>query len=68
MRLGSTTPPTYFLTGILNFRGALFEFEGYGNASPRGYNTGYAEQAHLSREVRDLTGLSARALVKQIAG
>jgi AraC-like DNA-binding protein len=31
------------------------------------YEVGYADQAHLSREVRDLTGLSAQALVKQVA-
>jgi AraC-like DNA-binding protein len=42
-------------------------------ASPRAtlaglaYEIGYADQAHLSREVRDLTGLSARAFVKQLA-
>jgi AraC-like DNA-binding protein len=31
------------------------------------YDVGYADQAHLSREVRDLTGLSARAFVRQLA-
>jgi AraC-like DNA-binding protein len=31
------------------------------------YEVGYADQAHLSREVKDLTGLSAHTLVKQIA-
>ena len=31
------------------------------------YEVGYADQAHLSREVKDLTGFSAQALVKQVA-
>ena len=31
------------------------------------YDVGYADQAHMSREVRELTGLSARAFVKQLA-
>jgi AraC-like DNA-binding protein len=31
------------------------------------YEVGYADQAHMSREVRELTGLSARSFVKQLA-
>ena len=31
------------------------------------YDVGYADQAHMSREVRELTGLSARAFVGQLA-
>lgn len=31
------------------------------------YDIGYADQAHMSREVRELTGLSPRAFVRQLA-
>jgi AraC-like DNA-binding protein len=31
------------------------------------YDVGYADQAHMSREVRDLSGLSPAAFVKQLA-
>jgi AraC-like DNA-binding protein len=31
------------------------------------YRVGYADQAHMSREVKELTGLSARAFVRQLA-
>ena len=31
------------------------------------YQVGYADQAHMSREVKELTGLSARAFVRQLA-
>jgi AraC-like DNA-binding protein len=57
------------LDRILRFQRLL----SHARATPRAtlarlaYDTGYADQAHLSREVRDLTGFSALALVKQIA-
>ncbi|WP_171026384.1 helix-turn-helix domain-containing protein [Mesorhizobium comanense] len=32
------------------------------------YATGYADQAHLSREIQTLSGMTARAFVRQLAG
>lgn len=57
------------LDRILRFQRLLsFAVASPGTALARlAYDVGYADQAHMSREVKDLTGLSARAFVRQLA-
>lgn len=50
------------LARVLRFQRALARLRGGSSAAEAAASTGFADQAHLSREVRDLAGCSVRAL------
>lgn len=57
------------LDRILRFQNVLrvSRADPHATLSAIAFDTGYADQAHLSRDVRDLCGLSAGELVRQLA-
>jgi AraC-like DNA-binding protein len=58
------TPRTY--TRILRFRRALFAAGGGARLADAALDSGYADQAHLCRDVRDLTGYPLRTLLGHV--